>query len=251
MTAEFLTHPALSARHGFFTRRGGVSLGDYASLNANFAGGDDPAHVTENRARVAAALGVAPECLLGLKQVHSPTVVTVATPWRAGDGPAADALVTDRTGLALGVITADCAPVLFHDAGARVVGAAHAGWRGAAAGVLEATVAAMRALGARHISAVIGPCIGLDSYEVGPDLVAAIAPTIAAAEKFFRPGRPPDRQKFDLAGYCLARLRAAGIAEAHALGLDTLAAEDRFFSYRRRTLSNGGPIGHQISAITL
>jgi YfiH family protein len=253
MSAEFVAHAALPARHGFFTRRGGVSQGPYASLNANFSGGDDPAHVTANRALVAEALGVAPAALLGLKQVHSATVITVSEPWEAGQGPAADALVTARRGLALGVITADCGPVLLHDAVAGVAGAAHAGWRGAAGGVLEATVAAMTGLGAApdRIVAVIGPCIGQASYEVGPELRDAVLPTLPDAAALFRPGRPPDRFWFDLPGYCLARLRRAGITQVHALGLDTCADEDRFFSHRRRTLGAGGPIGHQISAITL
>jgi polyphenol oxidase len=253
VTAEFLTHAALAASHGFFTRRGGVSTGPYASLNANFSGGDDPAHVAENRTRVAASLGVAASHLLGLHQVHGTHVITAKTPWQAGQGPDADALVTNRPGLALGVITADCAPVLLHDARAGVIGAVHAGWRGAAGGVLEAAVAAMVALGATPagITAVIGPCIGQDSYEVGPDLRDAVLPTSRSAAMFFRAGRPPDREHFDLAGYCLARLRAAGIADAHALGVDTLADAERFFSHRRRTLAGGGPIGHQISAIAL
>jgi hypothetical protein len=251
VTAAYLTHPALTVRHGFFTRRGGVSEGPYASLNANLSGGDDPAHVAENRVRVAAALGVAPNHLLGLKQVHGTGVITVDTPWLAGQGPAADALVTNQNGIALGVITADCAPVLFHDEGAGVIGAAHAGWRGAATGILEATVAAMHALGATCITAVVGPCIGPESYEVGPDLYEAVLPTLPGAEAYFTAGRPPDRRYFDLAGYCLARLRGGNMRAAHALGLDTLADDERFFSHRRRTLSGGGPIGHQISAITL
>jgi len=307
VTAEYLTHPSLTVRHGFFTRRGGVSQGPYASLNANLSGGDDPAHVAENRARVAAALGVAPTRLLGLKQVHGTDVITVHTPWATGKGPAADALVTNQRGIALGVITADCAPVLFHDEDAGVIGAAHAGWRGAAAGILEATIAAMHALGATRITAIVGPCIGPQSYEVGPDLYQAVLPTLPGAEAYFSPGRPPDRRHFDLAGYCLARMRGDSLARmrgdggarmrgdggarmrgdsgarmrgdnfgrlrgdnfgrlrgdnfgrlrggniqaAHALGVDTLADDERFFSHRRRTLSGGGPIGHQISAITL
>ena len=252
MTPDRLTHPALGVPHGFFTRRGGTSLGPYASLNANLAGGDDPANVTENRARVAATLGVAASNLLGLKQVHGIEVVTVETPWAAGDGPRADALVTARAGLALGIITADCAPVLFHDAKAGIIGAAHAGWRGAAAGILEATAAAMAVLGARAIRAVVGPCIAQSGYEVGPDLHQAILPTLLDADRFFRPGRPPDRLQFDLAGYCLARLaRAPAIASHDALLVDTLADEARFFSHRRRTQAGGGPIGHQISAIAL
>jgi YfiH family protein len=253
MTAESLCHPGLATRHGFFTRRGGVSVGPYASLNANLSGGDDPAHVAANRALVAQALGVDPAALLGCKQVHGTTVITVTEPWPAGQGAAADALVTRQAGLALGVITADCAPVLFHDARAGVIGAAHAGWRGAAAGVLEATITAMRALGAATgtITAVVGPCIAQASYEVGPDLRDAVLPTLTNAEAFFGAGRPPDRFQFDLAGYCLARLRAAGIGHTHGMGVDTFADAARFFSHRRRTLGAGGPIGHQISAITL
>ena len=250
-TAERLTHPALGGAHGFFTRRGGVSTGPYASLNANLSGGDDPAHVAENRARVAAALGVAAGQLVGLKQVHGAVVITVTAAWPAGHGPAADALVTRVPGIGLGVITADCAPVLLRDAAAGVIGAVHAGWRGAAGGVLEATLAAMRALGASEagIVAVVGPCIAQASYEVGPDLRDAVLPTLQGAEAWFSAGRPPDRWHFDLAGYCLARLRNAGLAQVHGLGVDTLADPDRFYSHRRRTLAGGGPIGHQISAI--
>jgi YfiH family protein len=253
MTAEYITHPSLAARHGFFTRNGGVSRGPYASLNANLSGGDNPDHVAANRALVADALGVPANNLLGLKQVHSATVITVTQPWAAGQGPPADALVTNRPGIALGVITADCGPVLLHDPQAGVIGAVHAGWRGAAAGVLEQAVAAMAALGASpaHMSAVVGPCIAQESYEVGPDLRDVVLGTLPDAAAYFRPGRPPDRFWFDLAGYCLARLRGAGITHAHALAMDTCADADRFFSHRRRTLGAGGPIGHQISAITL
>ena len=253
MPAEFLTHATLTARHGFFTRRGGVSEGPYASLNASLSGGDDVARVAANRALVAQALGVAPGALLGCKQVHGIAVMTVSAAWPAGQGPEADGLVTNRPGLALGVITADCAPVLLHDAQAGVVGAVHAGWRGAAAGVLEQAVAAMMALGASAggIAAVVGPCIAQASYEVGPDLRDAVVASLAEAGGFFAAGRPPDRWQFDLPGYCLARLRAAGILRAQTLGMDTCADAERFFSHRRRTLGGGGPIGHQISAITL
>jgi YfiH family protein len=248
---EFLTHGAIPVPHGFFTRRGGVSEGPYASLNASLSGGDDPAKVAHNRAMVARALGRAPEQLAGVKQVHGTKVVTVREVWPAGQGPEADGLVTDRGGI--GVITADCAPVLFCDAEAGVIGAAHAGWRGAASGVLESTVSAMVALGAQAgaIRAVVGPCIGPDSYEVGPDLRDAVLPTLADAARYFRPGLRPDRYYFDLAGYCLARLTHAGVADAHALNVDTLPDGERFFSHRRRTLGAGGPIGHQISAIGL
>jgi len=246
-----LRHSAISVPHGFFTRVGGVSEGPYASLNANFSGGDDPAKVAENRGRVAASLGVLPELLLGMKQVHGTDVVMVHAPWAPGRGPSADAMVTNTPGVGLGVITADCAPVLFCDAYAGVIGAAHAGWRGAAAGILEATIGAMRELRATRIVAVVGPCIGADSYEVGPELYDAVRPTIVNADAFFRPGRPPDRLMFDLGGYCVARMRGLGIEAAHSLGVDTLADSEQFFSHRRRVLSGGGAIGHQISAITL
>ena len=235
-------------RHGFFTRIGGVSEGPYASLNCSMGTGDAPDALRENRRRVADAMGVAPDHLLGITQVHGSAVATVAEPWRPGEGPRADALVTDRPGLALGVITADCAPVLFAARG--IVGAAHAGWRGAAGGILEATVAAMRRLGAGEIAAAVGPCIGQESYEVGPELREAVvsAGTVPDPDRFFGPGQD-DRLQFDLSGYCLARLRACGIERVEALGCDTRSDEARFFSHRRRTLAGGGPIGHQISVV--
>ncbi len=249
MSAEFLTHPALGARHGFFTRRGGVSVGGYASLNCSLSGGDDPACVAQNRARVAHALGVEVARLLGVTQVHGAEVVTVREAWPTGTGPRADALVTNVAGIALGVITADCAPVLFHDAAAGVAGAAHAGWRGAAGGVLEATLAAMEALGATRAGtvAVVGPCIAQASYEVAADMRDSVP---ADAVPFFAPGRRPGHWQFDLPGYCMARLSAAGVA-AHGVARDTLAEEALFFSHRRRTLAGGGVIGHQMSAVRL
>ena len=253
MKAEFLTSPVLGTPHGFFTRRGGVSEGPFFSLNCNFKGGDDPEAVRQNRARAAKALGVNPEHLLGLSQVHGNRAVIVREPWPEGDGPQADAMVTDRPGLALGIITADCAPVLFADAKAAVIGAAHAGWRGAAAGVLEATLAAMQSLGARpeRVCAVIGPCIGQDSYEVGADVRAAVLAHGPEHESLFRTGKRPGRWQFDLAGFCAARLARAGIGAIHRVAADTCAEAERFFSHRRRTLSGGGPIGHQISIIAL
>jgi polyphenol oxidase len=180
-------------------------------------------------------------------------VAVVRAAWAPGDGPKADAMVTDRAGFALGIITADCAPVLFADRSAGVIGAAHAGWRGAVAGVIEATIAAMVSLGAEagRIAAAVGPCIGQASYEVGPDLRAAVLAHNAADAVFFAPGRREDRWQFDLPGYCSARLRLAGVGEVSDLGADTLADEERFFSHRRRTLAGGGPIGHQISVIAL
>ncbi len=237
----------LPARHGFFTRNGGVSTGPYASLNCGFSGTDETAHVMRNRALVAEAMGVEPARLLGLKQVHGVQVVTVREPWGIGAGPEADAMVTDVPGLGLGVITADCAPVLFADAGARVVGAAHAGWRGALAGVLEATVAAMQALGASGIKAAIGPCIHQASYEVSDDLRDPILQRDAGDATFFIPSRPGHWQ-FDLPGYCAARLAAIGVG-VDVLPQDTCAMEQTFFSHRRRTLRGEPAIGHQISVI--
>ncbi|MEN0076940.1 MAG: peptidoglycan editing factor PgeF [Paracraurococcus sp.] len=256
--AEYLTTPALGAvtglRHGFFTRRGGVSEGPWAALNCSLSGQDDRERVRENRRRAAAALGLERAALHGLTQVHGIAVAEIGEAgWREGEGPAADAVVTRRPGIGLGIVTADCAPVLFAEPEAGVIGAAHAGWRGAVAGVLEATLAAMERLGAARarIVAAIGPCIGQASYEVGPDLHDAVLARDAADARFLAPGRREDRWQFDLAGYCAHRLAAAGIAVAVAAGVDTLAEEARFFSHRRRTLAGGGPIGHQLSAIAL
>ncbi|MBN9510317.1 MAG: peptidoglycan editing factor PgeF [Alphaproteobacteria bacterium] len=252
MTAATPLTTGLPVRHGFFTREGGVSEGPYASLNCSLSGQDRRAAVLENRARAAAALGADPAHLVGLTQVHGAAVVQVTEPWAAGAGPAADAMVTDRPGLALGVVTADCAPVLLADPTAGVVGAAHAGWRGALAGVLEATVDAMLRLGARgeRIAAAIGPCIGAASYEVGSDLRAAVLARDPADARFFRDGAP-GHWWFDLPGYCAARLAGGGVTAIARVTADTLAEPDRFFSHRRRTLAGGGPIGHQISVVAL
>jgi hypothetical protein len=253
MDPVLLADDTLPLPHGYFTRLGGVSEGPFASLNCSLSGKDNPAAVRENRARAARVLGVAPAGLLGLTQVHGPAVADAREPWAEDARPEADALVTDRPGQALGIVTADCAPVLFADAAAGVIGAAHAGWRGAVGGVLEATVEAMERLGAdrAHITAVVGPCIAQPSYEVGPDLRDAVLARDATDARFFAPGRRPERWQFDLPGYCVARLAAAGCGRAAALGVDTLAEEARFFSHRRRTLAGGGPIGHQLSAIAL
>ena len=251
--AESLRVETMPTPHGFFTRRGGVSGGPFASLNCSLSSADAPDLVAENRARAARVLGVEPGRMVGLTQVHGRDVVHVTAPWRAGAGPRADAMVTDRAGIALGIITADCAPVLFADAQAGVIGAAHAGWRGAVAGVMEATIDAMLALGAHlpDLVAAVGPCIGQDSYEVGPDLRDAVLARAAADARFFAPGQRVERWQFDLPGYCAQRLRDAGIGGVAVTGADTLADEHRFFSHRRRTLAGGGPIGHQISVIAL
>lgn len=250
MTAEFLT-AALDAPHGFFTRRGGVSSGAFASLNCSISGKDAPDLVARNRALAAEAVGARPDSLAGVTQVHGIAVATVVAPWTSG--PIADALVTAQVGVTLAVVTADCAPVLFADARHGVVGAAHAGWRGALAGVLEATLEAMTRLGAdrARISAAVGPCIGRASYEVAADLRDAVLARDPQDERLFLDGARPDRWQFDLAGYCAARLAAAGVTRVALLDADTCADPDRFFSHRRRTLAGGGPIGHQISLIRL
>lgn len=243
MTRFLISH--LPARHGFFTRQGGISGGHYASLNCSFSS-DNPAHVRENRARAAQALGAEPVALLGLKQVHGAEVITVDAAWNEGEGPQADALVSRQPGLALGIITADCAPVLFQgDNGA--VGAAHAGWRGAYAGVLEETARALRALGANRIQAAIGPCIHQASYEVGEELQDQLQAESATAAMFFKPGRR-GHAWFDLSGYCAFRLARADI-KAEILNHDTCASADQFFSYRRKTLNQESATGHQISII--
>ncbi|TCZ59931.1 peptidoglycan editing factor PgeF [Roseicella aquatilis] len=256
--AEYLTTPALGGltglRHGFFTRRGGVSEGPWAALNCSLSGQDDRDRVRENRRRAAGALGLDLPALHGLTQVHGIEVAEVdAAGWAEGHGPKADAMVTRRPGIALGVITADCAPVLLADPRAGVIGAAHAGWRGAVTGVIEATLAAMERLGAERarVVAAVGPCIAQASYEVGPDLRAEVLARDPEDARFLAPGRREDRWQFDLAGYCAFRLSAAGVATVETAGVDTLAEEARFFSHRRRTLAGGGPIGHQLSAIAL
>jgi YfiH family protein len=247
----YYTSTELPPRHGFFTRNGGVSTGLYASLNCSFSS-DDPENVRQNRALVAEAMET--QNLLGLKQVHGTKVVTVTEPWT--DAPQADAMVTATPGLALGIITADCVPVLLATddvvgTPAGVIGAVHAGWRGAVAGILEETVAAMHALGAQgqNIKAVIGPCIHQQNYEVRADLRDAVLAATPDAEIFFSPGRP-DHWQFNLPGYCSTRLYTLGIT-TEILPHDTFADEQNFFSHRRRTLRAELATGHQISVITL
>lgn len=255
MIAEFLTADILQfagLAHGFFTRNGGVSTGAFASLNCSLSGKDDTAAVQENRARAAASLGFSHRALCGLTQVHGRRVVVAEEAWPEDQRPEADGVVTRRAGLALGIITGDCAPVLFADRVAGVIGGAHAGWRGAVLGVLEETVLAMEALGAarRDIVAVIGPCIHQPSYEVGADLRDAVLAREPADLRFFTDGKREGRWQFDLPGYCAARLAALGVTFS-ILAHDTLAEETRFFSHRRNTLTGGGPIGHQLSAIAI
>ena len=240
-------------RHGFFTREGGVSDGLYASLNCGFGSNDDPANVAENRRRVAATLGLAADRLVTCYQIHSPTVATVDAPWRLEERPRADALVTRTPGLALGILTADCAPVLFADPAARIIGAAHAGWRGAVGGVLEATVAAMGALGAEpsRLVAAIGPCIAQASYEVGPEFPAPFLAQDATNLAFFVPARREGFFLFDLPGYIARRLKRLGLGRVEQTGGDTAGEPDRFFSYRRSCLLKEPDFGRGISAISL
>ena len=238
---------ALATPHGFFTREGGVSQGPYSSLNCGLSGHDDAVRVAENRSRAAQAIGATPANLFGLKQIHGARVITATALWPPGTESEADAMVTDQHGIPLGIITGDCAPVLFADSTSRIVGAAHAGWRGALAGVLDATVDAMRALGADGITAVIGPCIHQESYEVGNDLREAIIERDETDQRFFIPGRL-NHWFFDLPGYCARRLAAIGI-EFCIMPHDTYDDEARFFTPPRRTLRAEGPGGLQISII--
>ncbi len=257
MTAPpVLEAPALDGapglRHGFFTRQGGVGGGLYASLNCGFGSDDAAGDVAENRRRAARALGAAPDRLVTVYQVHGTDVVTVDTPWRPGKSPRADGMVTRRPGIVLGILTADCAPVLLADAEAGVVGACHAGWRGALDGIVDATLAAMVALGAARarIRAAIGPCIAQRSYQVGPEFRATFTEADPAHDGFFT-ADSGDRSRFDLEGFVSARLETAGIGETSALGLDTCADAARLFSYRRATLAGEPDYGRLLSAITL
>lgn len=248
---EVLTHPALSgAAHGFLGRRGGVSTGLHAGLNVSYSE-DEPAHTAENRRRAGEA--VLPGArLLTCYQIHSSDVVTVTAPWEDADRPKADALVTDRPGLLLGVLTADCAPVLFHDAEAGVIGAAHAGWKGAIGGVTDRTVESMEALGAdrSRIAAVVGPCIAQKSYEVDVGFEARFTGEAAENARFFRAGRA-GHSWFDLEGYVAARLAAFGVGTVGMLGEDTYSQAERFYSFRRSTHAGEAGYGRQISLIGL
>ena len=255
-TPEPLTLPALQADgvvHGFFTREGGVSEGIYAGLNCGPGSGDDRERVRQNRRRAKAALGLEKGDLVSLHQAHTPHCVSVTRPWPDGERPRADAMATDRPNIALGVLTADCAPVLFHDVQAGVIGAAHAGWRGAVDGVLDSTVDGMVALGAvrARIVAGIGPTIGPRSYEVGPEFPARVDAGPIAADAFFQPAERDGHFLFDLPGYVRARLERAGVGQAEWIGWDTVPDESRFFSYRRATHRGEGDYGRLLAAIAL
>jgi YfiH family protein len=240
-------------RHGFFTRAGGVSSGVYASLNAGVGSNDATRNVAENRARMAAALGVTPERFLTCYQIHSREAVVAVAPWGADARPRADAIVTRVAGLAIGVSTADCGPVLFADAQARVIGAAHAGWRGALAGVTDEAVAAMERLGAarERIVAAVGPMIRQPNYETGTDVWDRFVAASPANARFFRPSTREQHFMFDLAGYVVARLAAAGIGTIEDVDACTYADVEKFFSYRRMTHHGEADYGRHINAIVL
>jgi hypothetical protein len=237
--------------HGFLGRRGGVSGGELAGLNVGYGSNDDRSAIDENRHRAISAL--LPDAMLAtVHQIHSADALQVERSWPKDDRPRADAMVTDRPNVLLGILTADCAPVLFADHHAVVVGAAHAGWRGALLGVTDSTIEAMERLGARRddIHAAVGPCIGQPSYEVDQDFRSRFVADDPDNERFFVPGAG-DRLQFDLEGYVVHRLIAAGIGEVEALNLDTYADEGRFYSYRRATHRGEADYGRQLSAIAI
>jgi YfiH family protein len=254
--APALEAPSLASlpgiRHAFFTRRGGVSEGLYASLNGGVGSKDLPDRVAQNRAQMAAALGVAADRLITAYQVHSPVVVTAERAWNPSDRPKADAIVTKVPGLAVAVSTADCGPILFADEWAGVVAAAHAGWRGALAGVAEATLDAMERCGAdrSRIVAALGPMIRQPNYEVGPEFVADFKAD-AANERFFRPSGRAGHALFDLAGFIAMRLSTAGVSQIEDIGHCTYANPELFFSYRRSVHRAEADYGRHINAIAL
>jgi purine-nucleoside/S-methyl-5'-thioadenosine phosphorylase / adenosine deaminase len=240
-------------RHAFFTRSGGVSQGVYASLNGGIGSKDAPEKVAENRARMAAALGVSTDRLITALQIHSPDVVVAEKPWTRESRPRADAIVTRVPRLAIGVSTADCGPLLLADSEAGVIGASHAGWRGALSGVVETTVATMVQLGAdrTRISAALGPTIRQPNYEVGPEFIERFLAADSANTRFFAPSQRAEHAMFDLSGYIAERVRRAGIMQFEDLGLCTYAEPERFFSYRRTTLHGEPDYGRHVNAISL
>lgn len=250
MTLEVLTSDALETRHGFFTRKGGASSGVFSSLNCGFGSSDQKDMVYINRTRVADHFGLQTEALVTVHQHHSADVATIDAPLTTSIK--ADAMVTNKPGLALGIMTADCQPVLFADVDAGVVGSSHAGWKGALGGILEATIDAMVELGAakNNITAVIGPSISQRAYEVGPEFLDTFLAQDATSDRFFAQGQS-DRYQFDLIGYGLNRLRSAGIAHAEWSGHCTYSDPDRFYSYRRSIHKKQADYGRLISVIAL
>ncbi len=238
-------------RHGFFTRKNGASTGIYASLNCGFGSDDDPGNVAQNRALCATCLGVTPMHLITAYQVHGIRVAEVESVWSPGTAPQADAMVTAKKNIALGILTADCAPILFADAEAGIIGAAHAGWKGATGGVIAATVTAIERLGgqAERIVACVGPTIGPGSYEVGPEFQQTVLREYPAARRFFTMGAG-GRPHFDLQGFVVSRLEAAGVGRIDRIVADTCADPEQFFSYRRTCHRGETDYGRQLSAIT-
>jgi polyphenol oxidase len=256
MTACFLGAASLDLpgiAHAFFTREGGVSEGIYTSLNGGQGSDDATEAVIENRKRMATALRIAPSHLVSAYQIHSPDVAIVQMPWRKEDRPRVDALVTNQKGIALGISTADCGPILFADPEARVIGAAHAGWKGAIGGVLEATIEAMESLGARRnrIHAALGMMISQANYEVGAEFRAQFMARDTAYDQFFKSGVSAGKAMFDLPGFIQWRLKHADIEQIEDLALCTYADEQRFFSFRRTTHRGEKDYGRHISAIVL
>ncbi|MFC3695009.1 peptidoglycan editing factor PgeF [Chenggangzhangella methanolivorans] len=257
VTVPTVTSPALSAlpgiSHAFFTRLGGVSTGIYAGLNGGLGSNDDPEAVRENRARMTATLGVAPGRLAVPWQVHSAEAVVTDGPWAREKSPHVDGVATVTPGLAVAVTIADCCPILFADPKARVVAAAHSGWKGAIGGVLEATLLRMEELGANRadVVAALGPCIRQKSYEVGPEFAGRFTAEDAANARFFEPSARPGHAMFELGGYVVERLRNAGVGHVDDLGIDTYSDEERFFSFRRTTHRGEPDYGRMIAAIAL
>ncbi|MFC7053917.1 peptidoglycan editing factor PgeF [Hansschlegelia quercus] len=253
----FVTAPKLAALpgivHAFFTREGGISTGIYASLNGGLGSSDAPDAVRENRRRMTLALGLSADRLTVPWQVHSAECVAADGPWARGDAPHVDAVATNRPGVAVAVTVADCGPVLFADSKAGVVAAAHAGWKGAFGGVLEATLLRMESLGAsrKDVTAALGPCIRQKSYEVGPEFSARFTAVDPGHARFFAPSAKPGHALFDLAGYVMKRLEQAGVGAADDVGFDTYADETRFFSFRRATHRGEPDYGRLIAAIAL
>lgn len=239
-------------RHAFFTREGGVSQGIYESLNAGVGSQDDPADVAENRRRMAEVMGVTPANFLSLYQIHSPDVVIASEAWDAASRPRADAIVTQTPGLAIGASAADCGPILFADPQARIIGAAHAGWKGALTGILESTLDAMEKLGGKRgdIVAAIGPLIRQQSYEVGAEFVARFTEADADYARFFIPSTRDGHAMFDLGGFIRMRLERAGVLMIDDTGIDTYA-DERFFSYRRSVHRKEPDYGRHVHAIAL
>ena len=251
ITAHTLDH--LTIRHGFFTREGGVSDGIYAGLNCGPGSHDAAEAVAENRRRAQDMMRLGAGALVTCYQIHSAAVVRVEAPWQQSAAPRADAMVTDKPGVVLGILTADCAPVLFADTEAGVIGAAHAGWKGAVGGVLQATIAEMVALGAQksRIHAVVGPCIHQPSYEVGEELRLEVISKTAWADWCFERAMRPGHYQFDLPSYVSGELQRQDIGAVEVLDFDTYVDEHRFFSYRRTTHRGEADYGRQMSAIGL